>query len=302
MQQKPFEKLFGNIVDEQTALAFAGAIVNYCDVDTVLRSVDVEIAVNGFIEQSAMAAFENSVKQALKLNELTVHTVELGAFAQETFENEKAENAEFEPEEEYITEEIPLPDDAPAEDEAYLFVASDNTDTSDNDEISETNDQDLDAILAEVKEKIGVAGGFLIGAKVELSGDTATVILTNGGVDMIKSSNFEMLFCKAVKSKFGIDCSVEYGGKTDFEQIEAPKTEVAETVKDQPKRQKIDTSVPPTDGLPVYLKSAQRFYGSNLKKNITRIKDIIFPENDYETLSVSVFGEVFNCDLRVINT
>lgn len=287
MKQTDFEVLFGNMVDRQTAKAFEGAVINYCEVDTNNRTLTVEIATGGFIEQGALTSFENSVKQALKLNEIFIKTVKFNK-----------------------PEDIPEPGYcAPIIDDNYLNrVFDENPDPDPEPEPAQKKSSkgistDLENILSRVKSQIGIAGGFLIGATLKLDGQNAVVSLKNGGLESIKSSNFELLLKRLLKESFGYDYTVVYGGKTDFDKIDVPQTITVAPQKSPSKptvgkeektELNYDPAVPPKDGLPVYLQSAKRFFGSDLNKKIIRIKEVEFPTDEYSAVRVNVIGEVFN--------
>ena len=296
MEQKDFKTLFGKIVDVQTAKAFEGAVVNSCNVDTLNRALTVEIATAGFVEQGALTAFENSVKAALKLNDIYVRIEELGDFARQTFNNEK--------EDEQVSKQADLEEDLPLSD-GQAFETEDLPEIKTPEDIS-ADDTDLDKILDGVKAQIGIAGGFLIGAVLTLEGKNAVVSLKNGGLESIKSSNFEKLLKRRLKETLGADYEVTYGGKTDFEIIDTPQTTTQKPAKKTAQKEEktalnYDPAVPPKDGLPVYLQSAKRFFGSNVKKSIIRIKDVEFPTDEYSSVRVNVIGEIFNSSTEIKN-
>ena len=285
------------MVDAQTAEAFAGTAINACDVDIKNRTLTVEIATGDFIEQGALTSFENSVKNALKLNEIYVKTVKFNK-----------------------TADVPTPEySPPSKFDDYLSDVFDDSPNPNPDPEKEPVKKDLfngistdlENILRDIKAQIGVAGGFLIGATLNLDNKNAVVSLKNGGLESIKSSNFEMLLKRFLKEKSGYDYKVIYNGKTDFEKIDAPQTENQAPPKTSskvsaPKQEKTelnyDPAVPPKDRLPVYLQSAKRFFGSDVKKQIIRIKDIEFPNDEYSSVRVCVIGEVFNSSHEIKNT
>ncbi len=168
-------------------------------------------------------------------------------------------------------------------------------------------------ITEDIKIKNVVLNGFFNGAEYEINGREVTVILKFGGKESILESGFDKIFCSAVKRIFGIDITLNFGGVVEGAEIKLPPAQEKPPVsavakpapKDNasaPKKEKKVFSGVPADNLPVYLESAELFYGRKINTDIQRLCDVRPPENPDDSVFVAAWGEVFGSEIRTIDT
>lgn len=163
-------------------------------------------------------------------------------------------------------------------------------------------------IAEEIKLKNASVNGFLNDAEYSIDGDTVNITLHFGGLASIEASGFVKYFVQRVDELFGRKTEVIFSGKTENiappviksdptpapASVPAPKKSEPKAA---PKLPEGDYSVPPSDGLPVFLDSATIIYGRSINKNITRMEDINPTDGE-----ICCFGEVFGLETRDINT
>ncbi len=163
----------------------------------------------------------------------------------------------------------------------------------------------LEDIAKELKSKNGMINGFLNGAGFSLNGETLSIDLKLGGIDIIENSGFVREFEKICKERFNREIKVSFTGKTvndePFIPPEPPKPKFTPAPKrsnvaaGEPIKTKTRYDEPPSDGLPVYLDSAKPFYGRvDLETKPTPMIDIMADEQH-----LLVWGEVgsYSADL-----
>ena len=197
-------------------------------------------------------------------------------------------------------------------------------------------------ISAKLKGETCQINGFLEGAKYTIDGDNLKIELMHGGIDTLKKTEFAKRFSAAAKEWFSRKVNVEFCGVTERDEIEQqyivneppkafamtsadfggahpaapsaakpqahkPTVQKAEREKTAaprplPPKAEIDTTVPPEDGLPVYLNSARLFFGKKINTNVKRLIDVM-PLDDMNATSDFVgWGEVSGLEVRDINT
>ena len=173
----------------------------------------------------------------------------------------------------------------------------------------------VEDIIAEIRAKNIIFNGFFNKADFNLDGADLKITLKFGGYKKIQEGNFDNLFKSAVKSKFNIDVSLTFDGELESAPIVLPEPEAAvSAVKTQSeskksaskpesiKEVKVNYDYKPLDGLPVYLESANLFYGKKIDTRVKRLSDVILPQNEGESVYVAAWGEVFGLESKTLDT
>ena len=159
-----------------------------------------------------------------------------------------------------------------------------------------------------IKHKNAAFNGYFNGAEFSLSGDTVNVNLKYGGLSNVLSLRFDEMLALAVRETFQREITVLLSGEEKIEApeappvvIEAPKPQKkqASPVEDKPK--KIYTGKTP-DGLPVYIESAELFYGRRIDKNVVPLSEFVPLGNPDEQANFVGWGRVFDFESRTVNT
>ena len=172
--------------------------------------------------------------------------------------------------------------------------------------------------------------GFLEDAKYTLKDGVLGIELKHGGLATLNAIKFDSRFIAYVKKLFSIDVTVAFSGITVKEDIveeyiekyipevpplpeEAPPEPIQEPIVEKPKatpKKAVVLPPPvvhekgekPADGLPVFLDTAQLFYGSGIDTNVKPLIDIIPPESIDATTEFVGWGEIFGLEVRDVNT
>ncbi|MBO4468659.1 MAG: PolC-type DNA polymerase III, partial [Clostridia bacterium] len=139
------------------------------------------------------------------------------------------------------------------------------------------------------------------GALYDLADGILTITLKYGGIDTVNDSSFKRDIENEIRDIFGLDISVVIDGNAEGEKIEI-KTET-KPQKEASKPEKNDTEKKefkgrPADGLPIYVESAELFYGRKINTKIVKIKDITPPVEQHEIKPVAFWGEVFGAEVN----
>lgn len=156
-------------------------------------------------------------------------------------------------------------------------------------------------IVAEIRLKNALLNGFFNGADYEINDNNVNITLKHGGYEKIKECDFEKSFKSLVKEKFGLDISVTFDGQLENVEIELPAPEEKAP---QPKRNEVKEkeikfekrTEPPKNNI-AYLDEPKLFFGRRIDNNTTPMIDIT---GDFT--EISCWGEVFDVDIRTINT
>ncbi|MBQ5911204.1 MAG: PolC-type DNA polymerase III [Clostridia bacterium] len=164
-------------------------------------------------------------------------------------------------------------------------------------------------IVLQLRRKSAMLNGYFNKAEFSLDGSKVSIDLKFGGLDVITDLEFVKHFCNLAKIQFGVDVQVEFTGVTQNAEMLAPPPEISVPVKQSKPVSAPATEAPvqdapkkvydykPTDGLPVYLESAQLIWGRSLDTKTKQMIDIT--EDD---TNISCWGEVFGQEIRTINT
>ena len=173
--------------------------------------------------------------------------------------------------------------------------------------------------LADVGERIKFKNprinGYLNGAEyILLNENEAAVKLQFGGLEVLNEIKFSGLFEAEINREFSRNITLSFTGVLNADEAEIPLPEAPpeEPVsRPAPKKpsgakapeiKKMTFDYKPKDGLPVYLESAQLFYGRALNKNVKPIISIVPPAGANESVPISAWGEVFGLEKREIKT
>ena len=181
--------------------------------------------------------------------------------------------------------------------------------------------------------------GFLEGAKYSLNNNVLHIELKHGGLETLTKVDFGKRFSKYVFDRFQREVGVDFSGVTEKYEIEEeyihyeqpknvevpplpdeappeepdfveevkpkkaelPENKIEKFTEDKPKIVH-DCKTPPEDNLPVYLDTADVFYGNYIIPNVKPLIDIIPPDDINATAEFVGWGEVFGLETRDINT
>ncbi|MCQ2450849.1 MAG: PolC-type DNA polymerase III [Clostridia bacterium] len=169
-------------------------------------------------------------------------------------------------------------------------------------------------IVSEIKAKNAILNGYFNGACYDFADGLVTITLKYGGVDTVNASDFKRHFITAVKERFGIDVNVTVTGDSEGEKIELPDNtqnavvenlHKSEPIKPEAVKQEKPKKVfsgKPKDGLPVYLESAELFFGEKINTDVSPVKNITPPTEHEQTKFIAAWGEVFGRDISMRTT
>lgn len=162
-------------------------------------------------------------------------------------------------------------------------------------------------IVRMIKVRNALLNGYFNGASYKLENGCLTVTLKYGGIDTVKNSTFEADFIRAVREIFDLDITLQIEGSEEGEKIELtpdPAPEPGNSSKKEPEKEekKLEFAGKPADGLPIYIESAELFYGKKLSTSLIKIKDITPPEDRHEAKPVAFWGEVFGSEVTERDT
>ena len=158
-------------------------------------------------------------------------------------------------------------------------------------------------IAAELRLKNAALNGYFAEADYEIVDTEVKVILKHGGYNKIISLGFEKAFKEAVYRYFDLEVTVCFEGQLEDVEIELTPPEikpqpVKEAKKPEPKKEITfeKRADKPKNGI-VYLDEYKLFYGRSIDN---KTKPMIEVSGD--DLEVCCWGEVFDTELRTINT
>lgn len=176
----------------------------------------------------------------------------------------------------------------------------------------------FDTIATFLSRRHHAINGTLRDAGVTLAGDTLTVELAHGGLDILQNTKADTLLAQLIDELFGRRVTVIFGGVTELssededyrQMMEVAEREAAERARElaaaqaaaapAPEQKAVpkaikpaDPSAKPADGLPIYLDTMQPLFGP-------AIRELPTPMNKLEAdgSQVTVWGEIFKSDSR----
>ncbi len=173
--------------------------------------------------------------------------------------------------------------------------------------------------IADIAEKLKFKNpkinGYLNGANYIITGENEiNMELKFGGEEVLKSVKFAEQLSALTESEFGKKVKVSYTGILDADAAEIPlpepppeepktvsKPQRTSSVK-APEIKKMTFDYKPKDNLPVYLESAQLFYGRKTDTKVIKLCDIVPPSDPDDTVKITAWGEVFGTDIVVRDT
>ena len=167
-------------------------------------------------------------------------------------------------------------------------------------------------IVSARKVKNAVLNGYFNNADYEINNDSIKISLKFGGLDTIKSTDFERELIAIIKEKFGATVTLEFDEQTTKLKVKQPKSEeqknpepkpiITDNKVSEPKKEKKVFSGKPKNNLPIYVESADIFYGEKIVTDIVPISSILPPEDREDTKFIAAWGEVFGVDITVRDT
>jgi len=174
-------------------------------------------------------------------------------------------------------------------------------------------------IVQKLKHKHAVLNGYFNGADYSFQNGNVCITLKYGGYDTIINSDFEKEFLHEIKALFGIDVTVSFDGDLQGldsvlpelpntivlkeEPKEIKKAENKQDTQNAPQKEKVEFfSGKPEKDLPIYIDSAEKFYGKKIVTDIVALKNIPKPDNPDEGIYIAAWGDVFGTDISVRDT
>lgn len=155
-------------------------------------------------------------------------------------------------------------------------------------------------VSKEIAESNSLVNGYLNGAEYDIEEEKVIITLKFGGLEALKSAEFEKHFISIVKDRFSKTVTVSFCG-----QLEDIAPELPPVTKAPPKPAEVSvvkktefekrTDIP-KNGL-VYLDNPKLIYGRKIDNNVKPMIDVT-EEDNY----ICCFGEVFAREDRKINT
>ncbi len=176
-------------------------------------------------------------------------------------------------------------------------------------------------IIEHLKRRNVAVNGTFEGAQIAVEDDVVHIQLAHGGLNILRTTKADAALRDIIYEQFGRRVTLELVGEevpqkdeyyqklmeqADAEAAERERERAAQRAaaaaaapkpaeKGEPARpgKPDDPTRPPTDGLPIYLETAQPIIGAPIKERPTAIKEV-----DADGSMITVWGEVFKIDTR----
>ena len=160
--------------------------------------------------------------------------------------------------------------------------------------------------------------GTLRDAQCTLEGDTMTVSLAHGGLDILQTTKADLLLAQLIGELFGRSVTVHFDGVTELSSddeeyrrtMEAADRQAAERARELAAQQAAaapapekaalpkaikpaDPTAKPSDGLPIYMDTMQMLFGP-----VIRERPVAMNTLEADGSQVTVWGEIFKTDSR----
>ncbi len=183
------------------------------------------------------------------------------------------------------------------------------------------SEQAFPLCVAYLRRKSAAVNGTFDDATCTLIDNTLTIKLAHGGNNLLRVTNTEKLMAEVIAALFGVNVAVTIDGEdtvseTDeryvamlqkaeeethrLQQEAAAQARAAAASKQAPEKGEApaplkprDTTVPPADGLPIYLETATMLFGTPIKDRPVSLKTLEADGSNYV-----VWGEVFHIEDR----
>ena len=165
----------------------------------------------------------------------------------------------------------------------------------------------IEDIITQIRNKNAALNGYFNGADYSVNNGNIDIQLKYGGYEKIVECGFEKAFVSRINELFGFKPTLSFSGVLNTEEAVLPEIK-EEKPQTPPKRveekekKEIKYDYKPKDGLPVYLESAEKFYGRNIDTKVLPLKNIIPPTNPDEQINISAWGEISGLEMRDVNT
>ena len=165
----------------------------------------------------------------------------------------------------------------------------------------------IEDIITQIRNKNAALNGYFNGADYSVNNGNIDIQLKYGGYEKIVECGFEKAFVLRINELFGFKPTLSFSGVLNTEEAVLPeiKEEKPQTPPkkvEEKEKKEIKYDYKPKDGLPVYLESAEKFYGRNIDTKVLPLKNIIPPTNPDEQINISAWGEVSGLEMRDVNT
>ena len=160
----------------------------------------------------------------------------------------------------------------------------------------------MELVIKVLKSHNPIANGYFNDAEYDLKGNSLTIKLKKGGVEVLKSENIDREIEKIIRDIFGFECEIIFNnGDFDTEKaLESMQQKADEEVRRNApvpavKKQSVQSTTPVIkEGFPIYLNTQEPIYGSLIRtNNLQHLKDVTI-----ESGSVTVWGEVFDLEIK----
>lgn len=157
----------------------------------------------------------------------------------------------------------------------------------------------LPEVLSDLKNKVPVSNGFLVGSTAVIDEGILRISLTHGGGEILKNARADIAISQIIRERYGDSFEVVFDGvlaiDANDEQFKELKKQAEVAVKAEKEQAGDEKPVEHIvkDGLPLYLETARIIYGDKLKKTPKPISDVRFDDG-----RVAVWGVVFGLEIR----
>lgn len=165
----------------------------------------------------------------------------------------------------------------------------------------------IEDIITQIRNKNAALNGYFNGADYSVNNGNIDIQLKYGGYEKIVECGFEKAFVLRINELFGFKPTLSFSGVLNTEEAVLPeikeeKPQTPQKKVEEKEKKEIKYDYKPKDGLPVYLESAEKFYGRNIDTKVLPLKNIIPPTNPDEQINISAWGEVSGLEMRDVNT
>ncbi len=162
-------------------------------------------------------------------------------------------------------------------------------------------------IINKVKQKYAVLNGYFNDAEYNLDGFCLNIDLKYGGYQTIKGTDFENKFNETLYDMFKLKFEIKFSGQLENIELPPPVAEIPVRKKEEKSAPKVQEpekvyDYKPKDNLPIYLESANHFFGRKIDTKVKKLIDIAPPDTAEDSVYVSAWGEVFGLETREITT
>ena len=159
----------------------------------------------------------------------------------------------------------------------------------------------LEDVVSELKLRLPISNGFLLGSTCRIDGNTVYIALTHGGGEILTSNHADEILSKILFEKYGEHFHVAFEGTlqidADSEELKelqrVAEAEVQSEKEEKAEQRAADIPHKIIPGIPLYLETAKLIYGNGIKKTPKPICDVKFDDGQ-----VVVWGDVFCLEIR----